>query len=111
MFQALHKDTLIKADFHVGERVDGELERSVVLELFEGLRVRVVSKEDAILSKLIWVRDGSQRSRRDILGMLLDPMPFDLGFVRDRARELGCGSILEQLEKEAEAYRADGPTH
>ena len=38
--------------------------------------------EDAILSKLIWVREGSERSRRDILGMLLDPAPLDREFVR-----------------------------
>lgn len=104
LFQALHKETLIKADFHVGERIEGELDRSVVREIFDGLRIPVVSKEDAILSKLIWVREGSEKSRGDVIGMLLDPMPVDIGFIRDRAQRLGCGQLLEEAEREAATY-------
>ncbi|MCB9465669.1 MAG: hypothetical protein H6682_18410 [Candidatus Eisenbacteria bacterium] len=101
LFQALDQDTLMKADFHVGERIEGELDRSVVHELFEGFSAPLVSKEDAILSKLIWVQEGSDRSRTDILGMLLDPTPFDLGWVRTQARVVGCGAILSELENQA----------
>jgi hypothetical protein len=101
LFQALHKELLIKADLHVGEDIAGELERSRVTRLFPGLDVRMVSKEDALLSKLLWVRDGSEKSRRDVVGMLLDPTPFDLDFVRGKARALGCIEILEELERES----------
>jgi len=65
----------MKADFHVGESVPGELERSREATLFEGLTVRLVSKEDAIISKLLWLQRGSAKSRNDVLGMLLDPAP------------------------------------
>ena len=104
-FQALHSVTLVKADFHVGERVDGELDRSVLREVFEGVTVPMVSKEDAILSKLIWIREGSARSRNDVVGMLLDETEFDIGSVRSRAKSLACESILAELEREAESLR------
>jgi hypothetical protein len=105
MFQALDRETMIKADFHVGELIPGELRRSELKELLEGLSVPLVSKEDAILSKLVWIREGSDRSRTDVLGMLLDPTRFDLSFIRARARELGCADILEGLERDASNLR------
>ncbi len=105
MFQALDRETMIKADFHAGELIPGEFGRSSEKELLEGLTVPLVSKEDAVLSKLIWIREGSDRSRSDVLGMLLDPAPFDLDFVRALAGELGCGAILERLERDANDLR------
>ena len=100
MFQALHRDLLIKADFHVGEDVPGELERSRRVEIFEGLEVRLVSKEDAILSKLLWASQGSGKSRDDIIGMLLDPGAIDQRLLRDLADELGCDDLLEEIRSE-----------
>ena len=102
MFQALHRTTFVKVDFHVGERIEGELERSRVRSVFEGLSVPIVAKEDAILSKLVWILEGSGKSRQDVLGMLLDPEPVDIDFVRRRATDLGCAKILAELEREAD---------
>ncbi len=101
MFQALHRDLLIKADFHVGEDVPGELARSRTVEIFEGLDVRLVSKEDAILSKLLWASQGSGKSRDDIVGMLLDPgCAVDEQLLYDLAGELGCVDLLEEIHSE-----------
>ena len=102
MFQALHRELFIKADFHVGEDVPGELDRSRVVEVFEGLEVRMVSKEDAILSKLLWAMHGSGKSRGDVLGMLLDPGPFDEELLRGLADELGCADLLGEIRSEME---------
>lgn len=101
MFQAIHRTMLIKADFHVGERIEGELQRSILRTLFQDLALPMVSKEDAILSKLIWTKEGSGKSRQDVLGMLLDPSPLDMDVVRKRARGLGCAQILEEIERQA----------
>lgn len=101
MFQALHREQVIKADFHVGESVPGELGRSWTVELFEGLDVRIVSKEDAILSKLLWVKKGSAKSREDVLGMLLDPTPTDERLLEDLAERLDCAGLLRELRSEA----------
>src|SRR5690606_15817229 len=65
MFQGLDTITMFKFDFHVGERIPGELNRTVVRELFEGITVPVVSPEDAVLSKVIWYQMGSGKSRQD----------------------------------------------
>ncbi len=101
MFQALHRDQVIKADFHVGESIPGELGRSRTVELFEGLDVRIVSKEDAILSKLLWAKRGSAKSRGDVLGMLLDPTPTDEELLEDLADRLECADLLRQIRSEA----------
>lgn len=101
LFQALHRERTIKADFHVGESVPGELGRSRSVELLEGLRVRIVSKEDAILSKLLWVKAGSAKSRQDVLGMLLDPTPTDERLISSLAEELDCADLLAEIRAEA----------
>ncbi len=101
VFQALHQELVIKADFHVGEAVPGELGRSRTIELFEGLHVRVVSKEDAILSKLLWARQGSAKSRNDVRGMLLDPKPLDERLLEKLAGMLGCAELLREVWIEA----------
>jgi hypothetical protein len=102
MFQALHRELLIKADLHVGEDVPGELVRSRKVEIFEGVTVRLVSKEDAILSKLLWAKQGSSKSRGDVLGMLLDPQPVDEDLLRRLAEELGCAALLDEIRFEIE---------
>ena len=103
MFQALHQELVVKADFHVGESVPGEFSRSRTVELFDGLDVRIVSKEDAILSKLLWAAKGSAKSRNDVRGMLLDPRPFDEGLIEDLAAELGCAQLLLEIRAESDA--------
>ena len=99
MFQALHRNYLIKVDFHVVERITGELERSVCQPLFDGLDVRMVSKADAIVSKLIWIREGSEKSRMDVVGMLIDPTPFDRRLLDSLTTELGCAETLREIER------------
>lgn len=107
MFQALHLELVVKADFHVGEAVPGELSRSRTVEIFDGLEVRIVSKEDAILSKLLWARRGSAKSRNDVLGMLLDPQPVDERLLDDLAPELDCAALLREIRCEARVDRLD----
>jgi len=101
MFQALNKETFIKVDFHVGESITGELSRSVLQPLFENTNIPVVSKEDAIASKLLWIKKGSEKSKHDVIGMLLDPTPFNLNNVRNFASSHSCKEILMKLEEEA----------
>ncbi len=102
-FQALDRRTFIKVDLHVGEKIPGELSRSVLRPVFEGVELPLVSKEDAIVSKLLWLSEGSPKSRRDIIGMLLDPGPFDRELLRKLAAEVGCRNLLEELLKEVGA--------
>jgi len=100
MFQALDQESFVKIDFHVGEDVPGELSRTAHIELLPGLTVPVVIRENAILSKLLWIRKGSHKSGQDVLGMLRRSGPVDWPYLRETAEKLGVGGLLCTLEEE-----------
>jgi hypothetical protein len=55
-----------------------------------------VSREDLILSKLLWAREsGSEMQRRDIR-LLLDG-DLDLDYLERWAKDLGVTGLLEEL--------------
>ena len=56
----------MKLDIYPRELVEGELQRSQKLEVFEGLILPIVSHADAVVAKLIWISKGSHKSRRDL---------------------------------------------
>ncbi len=100
LFQGLDQETFLKVDFHVNGSIRGEFQRSVTIELFPGISVPIVSKCDAIVSKLLWVKAGSGKSREDIVGMLLDPEPIDQALLLELAEEHGVKDILGEIRKE-----------
>ncbi len=75
------------------------------MSLFPTLEVPLVSKEDALVSKLLWVMEGSGKSRQDIIGMLLDPTPFDPELVEGLCHELGCFDLWQEMRNAAESGR------
>jgi Nucleotidyl transferase AbiEii toxin, Type IV TA system len=101
IFQALEEETAIKIDFHVGEKIPGELQRSRQEEVDPGLTIPLVAKEDAILAKLIWTKLGSGKSMRDAIQMLKDPENLAIGQLRLQALKLGLASELSQVEEAA----------
>lgn len=66
MFQLFDMAEALKIDVYAREMIPGELSRSAVLEVFEGMLIPVVSRPDAAASKLAWASKGSQKSRRDL---------------------------------------------
>jgi hypothetical protein len=58
----------------------------------------LVSQEDAILSKLIWLRNGSDRARRDAKMMLKRDEDLDRAALRERAAALGLDGLLAEIE-------------
>jgi len=102
LFQALHEETMIKVDFHVDEAIAGELDRSLTEEVLLGVKLPLVSKEDAILSKLLWIRKGSHKSRQDIKMMLKRRGEIDLDYLDSQAAKLGVQGILSELRAELE---------
>jgi hypothetical protein len=102
LFQALHEETMIKVDFHVGEAVPGELGRSRHEEILLGVVVPLVSKEDSILSKLVWMSKGSHKSRQDVKMMLIRPAEVDLDYLRSQAVQLGVVQLLNEVTTEIE---------
>lgn len=103
IFKALHEETMIKVDFHVGEAINGELDRSHREEILSGVVVPLVSKEDAILSKLIWISKGSNKSRHDVKTMLKRSGKIDAEYLHSQAYQLGVYNILNELRAELES--------
>jgi len=102
IFQALHKSKLIKVDFHVGEAIPNELSRSKQVELLPNIFVPLVSMEDSILSKLIWISKGSEKARLDVKAMLQRSGEIDILFLEAQARALNLDLILKDLWSELE---------
>jgi hypothetical protein len=98
LFQILDKERVLKIDFHVGEKIPGELKRGTRQEIFPGLVVSLVSREDSILSKLLWIQQGSGKSRRDVIQMLKSTEDVDWKYLRLQALKLGLASELVEIE-------------
>lgn len=104
MFQALDEETYIKVDFHVGERIAGELGRSVSMEMFPDVEVPVASVEDVVLSKLIWYAMGSDRSWHDALHVVRrQRKKLDVDLLTGLAGSLNLSAELSRLLEEAHA--------
>lgn len=97
MFQALDKDTWIKIDFYGTEKIPNELSRTTRREIFPGIAVPLVSVEDAILSKLIWVKEGSDKASHDIKAMLSANRNLDVVYLEKNALLLGLSHLLKEF--------------
>jgi nucleotidyltransferase AbiEii toxin of type IV toxin-antitoxin system len=100
LFQAIDEESLIKIDFHVGEKIPGELGRSTRCEAFPGVSAPLVSQEDAILSKLLGIQLGSHKARHDVKVMLKRDEELDRAALQERASKLGLGDLLAEIEGE-----------
>ena len=101
IFQALEEETGMRIDFHVGEKIPGELQRTGYKEVATGLTIPLVAKEDAILSKLFWIQLGSGKSKRDAIQMLKNPEDLDYSRLRLQAASLGLSNELSRIEEAA----------
>jgi hypothetical protein len=97
MFQLLDVDQVIKLDLYVRCLIPGELDRSVRTEIFPGVELPVASRADAALSKLVWVRHGSHRSRRDLRRILAGATRDELRSVERTAGEMGLADLLAEV--------------
>lgn len=97
MFQLIDVDQVIKLDLYVRCLIPGELDRSVRTELFPGIKLPVVSRTDAALSKLVWIHHGSHRSRRDLRRILASASREESRVVRRKAEEMGLAGVLDEV--------------
>lgn len=74
LFNILHRESYLKIDFIIKKRDEyriNEFQRRVKVK-YDGIDVFIVSKEDLILSKLIWAKAGnSDYQLRDVENLLL----------------------------------------
>ena len=106
MFQLLDVDHVVKLDLYVRCLIPGELDRSVLAEVFPGVRLPIAARTDAALSKLIWVDRGSHRSRRDLRWILAGATSDELATVRKVAREMALADLLDGVLDESDEVDA-----
>jgi hypothetical protein len=112
MFNVIHTPTGQKADFIVCKDrpfSKEEFARRTVAQV-EGLRLFVVSPEDAILSKLEWCRAGqSERQFRDALGVaVVQGEGLDVEYLQKWSRELDVGDLLDRVLAAAKKRQSSG---
>jgi hypothetical protein len=97
LFNLMHYGSGIKVDLIVRKSTEYrmlEFSRRRQVEL-GSVRTWIVSREDLILSKLVWARDtASELQMRDVEQLLAGPV--DAGYVRQWAQVLGVESLLER---------------
>lgn len=98
-FQLLDKHSMIKIDCYPREMVARELDRSVSGEVLPSVVIPLVSEVDAIISKLMWIRRGSHKSRRDARGMIRRLSAEARANLFQSAESFGLGEILTTVEE------------
>lgn len=101
-FNAIHRALIFKVDFwfSTGDAFDtSRLARATPVEVVPGLLARVATPEDAIISKLLWLRQGAtERSQEDIRGVLRAYAGnLDLAYLDAMVERLGLEQIWTPL--------------
>ena len=100
LFILMHLQSGIKVDFIVrkaSEYRQLEFARRQVVAI-AGIRTWIVSREDLILSKLVWSADSrSEMQLRDVRQLLAGSV--DVDYIRLWAPRLGVATLLDELMK------------
>lgn len=102
MFQLFDMAEVLKIDVYTRELVPGELDRSTLLEVFEGMQLPVASRPDAAASKLAWAAKGSHKSRRDLRQICRQMTAPDRSELDRLAGLLDLGGLLAEILTEAD---------
>jgi hypothetical protein len=103
MFNLIHTDSVIKVDCVVlksDEYRQQEFARRKLITIGD-FHTWIVSREDLVLSKLIWSRESkSEMQFRDVRNLLTTGC--DIVYLRSHASALGVGDVLEDFLKHDE---------
>ncbi|MCL2305054.1 MAG: hypothetical protein FWC43_06885 [Planctomycetaceae bacterium] len=104
MFQVLDIESVLRADIYV-KSVLPQFPKNVSWANIAGdITLPICSPEDSILSKLVWIKLGSGRSRKDVVAMLRVQENLDNEYLEATAVQLDVKPILDELRKIAENY-------
>lgn len=101
MFNVIHNESIIKVDFIV---LENEAYRRTEFERRQLIQVRkfktyIVTKEDLILSKLIWAKDShSEMQIRDIRNLM--DTGFDPVYLNSWLKKLNLVSFFQEIQSE-----------
>lgn len=102
MFQLFDMAEALKIDVYPRELVPGELDRSTLLEVFEGMQLPVASRADAAASKLACAAKGSHKSRRDLRQIFHRMTTTDRSKLDRLTGLLDLGGVLAEILAEAD---------
>lgn len=102
MFNIIHNDWVIKADFIIRKNEDyrrEEFTRRKKLDI-EEVTISVVTAEDLILSKLVWgKRSRSELQLRDVRQMISTVSQLDWKYMQQWATVLGIEDLLRKAKE------------
>ena len=102
MFNIIHNDWMVKADFIVRKDEDyrrEEFARRQKINI-ENMTISVVAAEDLILSKLVWgKRSQSDLQLRDVCQMISTVSELDWKYMQNWADVLGVVDLLRKVKK------------
>jgi hypothetical protein len=97
IFNLIHHESVIKVDFIVRKQDEYrrvEFERRQKVSILD-FTTYIVSKEDLIISKLLWAKDShSELQLGDVKNLLATG--YDTGYLERWTRELGLNNLLQQ---------------
>ncbi len=102
MFQVLDLETMLRADIYVGGMSLERFDRAVSVEIVQDTSLPIASPEDSILSKLVWIKKGSGRSKQDVVAILRIQTELDTEYLDATAKKLGVDAILEEMRQIAD---------
>jgi hypothetical protein len=101
VFQLLDSVETLKLDIYPRELIAGELTRSERIELFEGMFVPIASLVDTAAAKLVWIDNGSHKSRQDLKQLIRISTEAQVDAIKQLAVELGLEKLLYEVLSEA----------
>jgi hypothetical protein len=102
MFQLFDSIEALKLDVYPRELIPGELDRSILVEIFPGVRLPVASRVDTAAAKLIWISKGSHKSRRDLRQLFRTSSPTDRQQIQKLASQLDLANLLADVLVESD---------
>ncbi len=100
MVNLIHNETLTKVDLIVQKATPYHAEefdrrQSVIIE---GTPVWIVSPEDLVISKLLWLNQGgSDVHRRDVASLVASTDALDMDYLEAKVRELDLTDLWKEL--------------
>ena len=101
LFNIIHDKHIVKVDFIIRknsdfDRFEFDRRRAVTVE---GINLWIISKEDLVISKLLWARDShSQFQLRDVRTLLRSG--YDADYLQMWTERLGLNDLLEECLNE-----------
>lgn len=97
MFNLIHQESLFKVDCIV--KKDTEFQKAAFENRkrvdYAGFEIHIITKEDLIISKLLWAKDSHSEFQLKDVGNLLKSN-YDRDYVKDWTIKLGIQSLLEE---------------